>query len=185
MVPDVVLEREEVIFRNIADISAYYRSVFGKKINLDFEIFPNTNMNFFMAVHPHLEFPDVAAKIEKFFDVKFEQCFSTDLIMVDNRPKNLYVFSHSGSFEPELEKRNGGFVINPVEYLLATGFQKFVTGRFMDHEKWTVTDSTAPFNGTTRPVAFYTDPDQKVIRACYGAEECPEGGYREIVFKEK
>lgn len=142
----------------------YYKDVFGSKITLAENMFPqNPNFLTYMAVHPDLNEDEIMEAIQKFFNkakdtvnlYKYLDPVAKNINRnkeqkIQKRPSGLYIFAHRGGDEPDTEHRDksyndavaGGLTFaNAKEYLLMTGFHKYIKGYFMDKKGWTRTSS--------------------------------------------
>lgn len=151
------LEMSETSLEPHARLECYFREVYGQYTNLWGLAFPQgCGMSAQMFVPEELDDEDwIARRIVKRFGVNF-LAYKTRI--ADNinrqseqkRPQDLYVFAHRGGDEPdnvhlgksyEDAMAQGITFLNPKEYLLASGFHRYVKDHFMDRKGGTCTSS--------------------------------------------
>lgn len=137
-------------------LEKYFQEVYGYTISLAGIQFPEKGeFSAYMAVPPGLDEDTIMKRLAAHFEVN---PFSWRAPIVDNinrefeqkRPQGLYVFAHRGGDEPDDIHRNKSYddamsqnliFLNPKEYLLVSGFHRYVSGHFMDRKGWTRTSS--------------------------------------------
>ncbi|OGZ06675.1 MAG: hypothetical protein A3D65_02010 [Candidatus Lloydbacteria bacterium RIFCSPHIGHO2_02_FULL_50_13] len=137
-------------------LEQYFHKVFGHTIDLAGIDFPEKKgFGTWMAVPPELDEDKIMECLTKHFKVssyawKTPVALNIDRAKEQRRPSSLYVFAHRGGDEPDDVHRNKSYdramaegfpFANPKEYLLMTGFHRYVEGYFMDKKGWTRTSS--------------------------------------------
>ncbi|MCP4355785.1 MAG: hypothetical protein GY793_09190, partial [Proteobacteria bacterium] len=152
LVPDLITQTKQ-------QLQKYFLEIFNLKINLSKTMFQQKDgFNTFMAV-PHLaklnEDKIMAAFVKKWGinTYKYLSSVAKNINRDEEhknqpRPKGLYVFAHRGGDEPDKEHLGESYddaisagysFANAREYLLITGFHKFIKSKFMDKKAWTRT----------------------------------------------
>ncbi len=151
----------ENVFAQIPMLEKYFSEVYGLTIDLSQLMFPeNDALPAFMAVPPQLSEDAIMEAIQKFcakknlavdlYRYKNPAAENIDRTREQRRPSGLYIFAHSGEDEPDAKYRGKSYddatalgfpFASAKEYLLMTGFHKFVKGYFMDKKGWTRTSS--------------------------------------------
>ena len=154
LVPDSITQAKQ-------QLQQYFLEIFNLKINLSKTMFPQKDdFNTFMAVPPLVKLNEdkiMAAFVKKWgIDVyKYLIPVAKNINRDEEhknqpRPKGLYVFAHRGGDEPDAEHLGESYddaisagysFTNAREYLLITGFHKFIMNKFMDKKGWTRTSS--------------------------------------------
>ena len=154
LIPNSVVQAKQ-------QLQQYFLEVFNLKLNLSKIVFPQKNgFDTFMAVPPLVKLNEdqiIAAFVKK-WDINTYKYLSPVAKKINRdaehknqpRPKGLYVFSHRGGDEPDAENLGKSYddamvagypFANAREYLLITGFHKFINDKFMDKKGWTRTSS--------------------------------------------
>lgn len=177
-------------------IEQYFHEVLGCTINLSDVVFPEKEgFATYMAVPPYLDEDQIFSCITNHFKVgqyAYQSPVASNINreVEQKRPQGLYVFAHAGGDEPDAKhlgkSYDDGMVenmtfMNPKEYLLATGFHRWLKDHFMDVKGWTRTSSLWSggylvdgrfFPGRGKLYLNYSDRDSR----------SPVGGPRELVL---
>ncbi len=147
LVPDQILVAKELIEK-------FYKEVFNFRVSLSKVVFPQQEG--FGAYHYNtgrFNEDQIIKAYNKKWDVgvyTYQNLFRIDHKKDQARPEGPYPFAHVGGDSPDIahlgkpynyaidEKIN---FANSVEYLLMTGFHKFVTDYFLDRSNFTQTSS--------------------------------------------
>lgn len=138
-------------------IEKYFAEVLGYTIDLSGVAFPEKQgFATYMAVPTDLDEDQIFSRITAYFKVGQ---YAYQSPVADNinrnveqkRPQGLYVFSHLGGDEPDAQHLGKSYddamgqdmlFLNPKEYLLVTGFHRWINkDHFMDVKGWTRTSS--------------------------------------------
>lgn len=138
----------------------YYNKVYGIDISdiAEMEFPEHATFQTFMAVSPKLDEDQIMMSLREYFKIelyRYKEPVAKNInrdeeAKIQKRPSGLYVFAHSGQDEPDTNHRNKSYddavaekitFANAKEYLLMTGFHKFIKGYFMDKKGWTRTSS--------------------------------------------
>jgi hypothetical protein len=138
-------------------IEQYFAEVLGYAIDLTGVVFPEKKgFVTYMAVPTNLDEDQIFSCITTYFEVGQYSWQSpvADTInrkIEQKRPQGIYVFAHVGRDEPDAKHLGKSYddamagnmiFMNPKEYLLATGFHRWVNkNHFMDMNGWTRTSS--------------------------------------------
>lgn len=177
-------------------LEKYFQEVYGYTISLAGIQFPEKGeFSAYMAVPPGLDEDTIMKRLTAHFEVN---PFSWRSPIVDNinreleqkRPQGLYVFAHRGGDEPDDIHRNKSYddamaqnliFLNPKEYLLVSGFHRYVSGHFMDRKGWTRTSSL--WSGGFLVNGRWLDADAKLcLYDGYRDGRYSDDGPREAVF---
>lgn len=138
------------------DIEKFYFEVLGISVDLTNVRFPEkAGFLVYMAVAPGLNEDAVMGSITKHFKVgawiwKSPIAANIDRASQQKRSEGLYVFSHVGGDEPDAQHLGKSYddaveakmvFVNPLEYLLMTGFHMWKHGHWLDSKSWTRTSS--------------------------------------------
>jgi len=138
-------------------IEQYFAEVLGYNLDLSSFVFPEKEgFATYMAVPTDLNEDQIFSRITTYFKVGQ---YAYQSPVADNinrkieqkRSQGLYVFAHAGGDEPDAKHLGKSYddamtvnmtFMNPKEYLLATGFHRWVNkDHFMDVKGWTRTSS--------------------------------------------
>ncbi len=177
-------------------IEQYFCEVLGYTLDLSGVVFPEKQgFATYMAVPQDLDEDQIFTHITTYFKVgqyAYQSPVASNINreVEQKRPQGLYVFAHAGGDEPDAKhlgkSYDDGMVenmtfMNPKEYLLATGFHRWLKDHFMDVKGWTRTSSLWSVgrlvNGSFRPSngELCLDDRHRDFRN-------PDGGPRELVL---
>ena len=137
-------------------LEKYFAEVHKFSLNLTGVKFPEQEgFPTWMAVPPELDEDRIMQCTTEYFEVNpyswhTPLAANIDRTKAQRRPSGLYVFAHGGGDEPDDVHRHKSYddvmvqhipFMNPKEYLLATGFHRYLIGYFMDRIGWTKTSS--------------------------------------------
>ncbi|MDO8591137.1 MAG: hypothetical protein Q7R65_04150 [bacterium] len=191
------LEVAEVSPEPHALIEKYYREIYGQHLNLWGLEFPQKEgFDAQMVVPEEMDDEDwIARRIAKRFSVNFSTyktriADNIDRVNEQKRPQGLYVFAHRGGDEPDKVHLGKSYddamaqkmtFLNPKEYLLASGFHRFVKNYFMDRKGWTRTSSL--WSDGYLVDGYWSDADAKLYLSIGFRDGCyPDCGPREAVL---
>ena len=177
-------------------LEQYFREVFGYTLDLSGIVFPEKGgFSSYMAVPTDLDEDQIFNRITTYFKVgqyawKLLVASNINRSVEQKRPQGLYVFAHRGGDEPDAEHRNKSYddateagmtFMNSKEYLLATGFHRWLNGHFMDVKGWTRTSSLWSDGDLVRG---YWYPSRGRLYLSFGGRgnRDPDGGPRELVL---
>ena len=146
-------------------IEQYFREVLGYTLDLTGVVFPEkAGFPVYMAVPTDFDEDQIFSRIVAHFKVR-QYAYQSQVASNINRnveqkrPQGLYVFAHAGGGEPDAKHLGKSYddamqigmtFMNPKEYLLATGFHRWLKGHFMDVKGWTRTSSLWSAGGLVR-----------------------------------
>jgi len=136
----------------------YFKEVFKLKFNLSKLKFPQKDgFNAYMVVSPQSQLNEdqIMNGFVKKWGIKVYKHLTPVAQKINRdaeqpRPEGLYIFAHRGGDEPDAQHLGKSYNVakgenilfaNAKEYLLITGFHKYLKGYFMDKEGWTRTSS--------------------------------------------
>ena len=135
-------------------LEKYFQEVFELKVDLSYTQFPEKfGFATFMAVPPTLDEDQIMKALTIKFGVNPYMYMAAEKINREaeqKRPEGLYVFAHVGGDEPDAQHlgksyddaiASGMLFLNAKEYLLVSGFHRWLKGHFMDKKGWTRTSS--------------------------------------------
>lgn len=137
-------------------LERYFREVLGYALDLTGVVFPEkASFPVYMAVPTDLNEDQIFNRITAHFNVgqyawRLPVASNINREVEQKRPKGLYVFAHVGGDEPDAKHLGKSYddamqanmtFMNPKEYLLATGFHRWLKDHFMDVKGWTRTSS--------------------------------------------
>ncbi len=140
---------------HLSFLKQFFSELFGIQLDVESLDFPVLfGFQSFMVVPQHLSEDQIMAAYLSKFDLQYLRnhmepvAKSIDRTKEQPRPQGLYTFAHRGGIKADeryLNKSGGnipvGTFMNAKEYLLVTGFHRFVEGKFMDSDGWTRTSS--------------------------------------------
>lgn len=137
-------------------LEQYFLKVLGYTLDLSGVVFPEKEgFATYMAVPSDLDEDQIFSRLTTYFKVK-QYAWKSPVASNINRnveqkrPQGLYVFAHRGGDEPDANHLGKSYddgvaesmtFMNPKEYLLATGFHRWLKDHFMDAKGWTRTSS--------------------------------------------
>lgn len=176
-------------------IEKYFTEVLGYTIDLSGVVFPEKQgFATYMAAPTDLNEDQIFNRITAYFKVgqyayKLPVADNINRKVEQKRPQGLYVFAHCGGDEPDAEHLGKSYndamgqdllFLNPKEYLLATGFHRWINkDHFMDVKGWTRTSSLWSVGHL---VYGYWYPSDSKLYLCLGYRDGhgPDGGPREL-----
>lgn len=137
-------------------LEQYFSEVLSYTLELSSVVFPEKEgFATYMAVPMDLDEDEIMKRITSHFKVNPYSWLSPIASNINRkveqkRPQGLYVFAHCGGDEPDAKHLGKSYddamevnmtFMNPKEYLLATGFHRWLKNHFMDVKGWTRTSS--------------------------------------------
>ncbi len=177
-------------------LEQYFHEVLGCTINLSDVVFPEKDgFATYMAVPPYLDEDQIFGRITKHFKVgqyawQSPVASNINREVEQKRPQGLYVFAHVGGDEPDAKHLGKSYddamavnmtFMNPMEYLLATGFHRWLKDHFMDVKGWTRTSSLWSDGGLVCGYFYPCDGELYLFNG-YRDSRSPDDGPRELVL---
>ena len=176
-------------------LEQYFAEVLGYTLDLSGVVFPEKDgFVTYVAVPSDLDEDQIFSRITTHFKVgqyAYQSPVASNINreVKQKRPQGLYVFAHAGGDEPDAKHLGKSYddamavnmtFMNPKEYLLATGFHRFMNkDHFMDVKGWTRTSSLWSAGYL---VDGYWDPSDGELDLCngYRAHRGSGSGPREL-----